>query len=1715
MVETKQSFTSGRPCNFTGLMQSVADGTLQTGIQAGIAARFLPPHVRLGAMGTAMGVGGTAAAGSHAFGCVATPTSQTSQSTSVSESADNSTPQIKVSYEEMKLTIRNTYILSGVSRSDIDKALDYALTEVKSDIKLIYQEAKEVKKWLEEQDATKRQQFELEQINQFFSFGYGLATLTRCPEMQQVLTFTQSVMAGYQAVKQIVNVAQDFIANGLKNITAGGVLGPIGMLGGALTSIIGLFMDSGPDPTQLILDRLQDISKQIYALQQQMGESFEQCFKNQALILNTIQKGFNHLHYYIGTQLAEIKSELRHSLLHIQQDLNLLVRLTESAAKEPYFFRLNECVADADNWLSGTSDGGQAGSRIPKLCNKLSNLAVKHSQAKTLIGLNLWEALKNKQNDHTDSPKFITTVNKYLNSTDKTLSLNSFIGFLGAYAQSALKQTDKAEATQQPLLMCNFESLPNPLFWQAAVNKYVALKLNFATFDNDPGNSQLDTLNKKGKEIQIFVQALKTEPEFWNGLLEKYYEAIKQVHQTFEQYVQYFSDQKLKEFNEQYYEKEEDYIKNWNILEEPQQLIDEFQKRTLSRKKVTHFKGKDGIADLELTDGLYNHFSNREMLPAEFLCTSFLNLNALKIGLQEIADVDVKMNGIPGAATGANGGHYCAHNNVLTIPVNAHHWYLDWRHFMNNDSWHLTFIISDFENTVNYLTFKYKDEWHGRTNHTVTISVSAPRVSGGIINNPQVQLPVLYQIIANSDNSTLTCCEHNITDNNAKNMIRAAMKKFMTDCWSSAERGSFSNVGNVAPKDVDNQKQKIIAFYVDMRQKLASNLRQAILFDDQVELAGLGPFQAAVENLKMRVFFIERYLLLAGINLHSQEMQVISHNIFTLAKASKELKDFIGYEFFFPAELPEDKEIVRGVVYLIVQENKVLYKCVTPKDELVKDELTKNDLSNISMLNRNNISYDQKIKILQITSKRGHTSSPPTQEESLNLKIMPTLDALKDFSKQQEQTSSTTVDTPEKTYKKLTFDDIHPILGCDFIVMDSVPEKEKLSDLPNKSLAAYVLVKEKLYFIHKGAQEFVDLKVTSAQRQQLEAYLKFIEIKVTEPKTLEFKVLNKFASILDHQPICLDQLNPQHPLRLIALGLQQLKIYQVWKELQQEKFPELSQFDNIHSFIAKCIAVKEEIFMDETYEALQDLKAESFNHAKFKVQRMVQYFQSFSVGEYMKVYLQITRWGLQKSLSNHATGGIYAEKLHAAFDDITLQQKILHIGRRDWQSNLAFLLKMTQETAKEQNKPFLGAHLKTEQAANLTMWGDSLLSFFQLIFNPENAPIAKAAKNTIKEQLNTLNDFITVGKRIQYAIYAICLSEEIPLLFIDQYKSILIEVRDKIRSNFSKPQVLDIIKNREAAGLLVRKLKCYAIVINFYLSLMLGHEFDLDPVFKKSCYFLNDDELITHLSHLHDGIKQQSFIGEIEHLLNRAGDVKKYLKSKGDYLRELSAFWYFLQTYSSHHPGATSDLILFTNDLGKLGFIEEKLEMIEDFLKLNPAITTIKLYNYVLEDTQSENIVYPHPMTYFLIKMINKLSSIHTLEISGGALGKETRNAIKQYCGHLTLLVDQVITITHTPVNYMIKDMWKKFSSMDFSLSKLNYPGQTKNTPVYRLPLKLPAGCPHFSLLLNTAESAQKGLTQILLSQEMEATLCRVQYKLQNRVAALTRNAENKAKFLY
>ncbi|WP_166157522.1 hypothetical protein [Neochlamydia sp. AcF84] len=786
-----------------------------------------------------------------------------------------------ITSEELHLQINITCQELGISKEEVQLLLDSSLIQSNQVMQQLHSSLEEVHSWMkaEKQQAVQKQQ--LQNYNQAIDFLDQLGGMTGCKELQTAAQGAKTVFSIFTAVDQLSNLS----SAALSVLGPSAVLGPVGMIGGAALAFISLFMSGGPDPTQLVLEKLGSLSEQLGDLHKSMNKQFRHVFEGQKVILDAIKEGFQQLKQQQLLLNSEVRVELGSSIQALQSSINLLFKQTSQNVQDQLLFGFTDLCSSADNALQGVVSI-KAGKRIPVLMESLVNWAKAHAANPILTGEGFWNIWSNDGSLEADQ-RLPNHINEYLDFESAPHKLNSLIGFLAYYAVE--KRNQAAEST------ASFNKIVNPWIWYRAIDKYLALKKMFINFDPDLDNRLLESVLNIGQNGKKMILEIQDNSVFWEILIKDYYDSLEAVKKSVLAYSQSYNQKFLKECTDEHKKREnpnltisiidflytsaqiEEFINQftgninhvegsiepcdnsgetcppYGINAEHEELLkkgrDEkiiakmhkvyFEKKTLSLKRI----------DLKDKKNIYKCVK----LSSPYICAEFLRIISFR-ACQAKSIKGVKVSNIilvpkQGGKGWLRGNNECKNKKgsilVLDPPISAHH--------MNpNSDWQMAIAIHQVNQAGEQellQTVTFKGDWNGLEG----INVEAKHFGEMELDGRKP-------------------CMHKFKDHGQKEKYGNHLLDFIENYWENSDSRTITLKEEkkfYTPEKESELKDNIKKFFFLHRQRIATGLLENTGSVDQQN------FEKSLQRLDMHVKLLRAFLLLTGKSVKGSPFETL------------------------------------------------------------------------------------------------------------------------------------------------------------------------------------------------------------------------------------------------------------------------------------------------------------------------------------------------------------------------------------------------------------------------------------------------------------------------------------------------------------------------------------------------------------------------------------------------------------------------------------------------------------------------------------------------------------------------------------------------------------------------------------------------------------------------------------------------------------------------
>lgn len=390
----------------------------------------------------------------------------------------------------------------------------------------------------------------IQSVNHSLDFLEHLGSTVGIKELSQIAQFTKFAVTIGDQVSEII-----------KGSFSGSILGPVGIVGGAILGIVNLFMQSGPSPMQIISQQLDHISSQLETLDKKidgLSIKFNQSIELQRQIFYTIVDGFREARQDMANYHANLINALGSRLDNIQATVDFIGRYLQVSHQQQLaqkFRELQGVLQKTDPTASEVSDA---------LTSLLNWIDVDATDA-ALTGINLFRS---------NIP--FTQLNQLATQANNYDEVNGLLGYLMHYACSVMGKECKLQLP---------DAIPNPVVFYRGVDQYIGFaQADHIQHDPDSKNKRIDTVIKRAQTTISFIKNLRKDNAFWDCMLDRYYDYLRAIKEAIAAYSQAYSEQLRNNLNELYLrDSNEAAITNFDLLDHPNALIAQFQSRNINK----------------------------------------------------------------------------------------------------------------------------------------------------------------------------------------------------------------------------------------------------------------------------------------------------------------------------------------------------------------------------------------------------------------------------------------------------------------------------------------------------------------------------------------------------------------------------------------------------------------------------------------------------------------------------------------------------------------------------------------------------------------------------------------------------------------------------------------------------------------------------------------------------------------------------------------------------------------------------------------------------------------------------------------------------------------------------------------------------------------------------------------------------------------------------
>lgn len=520
--------------------------------------------------------------------------------------ADEILPLKNISDSKMQrnIVVDNLSKVTGVNREKAEEILNKLCNELPdADLQVInsnleklahfdklYEEA--YKKSVDDKEKYERA-LEVQNLQTFLSF------LGNIPELRSAVVVGQAALQVYLGVSALASLGA--------GASMGSILGPIGIIGGAVVGTVMYFTNKGnqQNVSAIMLQCLQQISEQISNLQRAIEENFRNVFLLQIKTLEAIQNGFFNVSLQLHYQLNGLRQDILYQLSKIEEHIKSIDENIYNQTFATMTQSLRAAMYESESVLN--IDEARRVSRI------LLMWIERESLNDQLTGCYLLHS-------HSQHAKFIEVMGRPSPIFNELL-FNNHLGYLMTCVDE-INNKLRSEVR-----------IPNLWLWYAALDKYLKLRQRLPQYFQDD-DSSLNDLARMNMIFINYIDTLSKNECFWNKIFLRYYEIVETLQKHIAVFSKQFSEQERRKLNCEYNKKVININQNGeaiklDILDLPHSFVSQFKIRSLHKNidpinlnsKLMAILQRKDIKDLSQ---LPIHIALREVMNPEILAVEYL-----------------------------------------------------------------------------------------------------------------------------------------------------------------------------------------------------------------------------------------------------------------------------------------------------------------------------------------------------------------------------------------------------------------------------------------------------------------------------------------------------------------------------------------------------------------------------------------------------------------------------------------------------------------------------------------------------------------------------------------------------------------------------------------------------------------------------------------------------------------------------------------------------------------------------------------------------------------------------------------------------------------------------------------------------------------------------------------------------------------------------------
>lgn len=325
-------------------------------------------------------------------------------------------------------------------------------------------------------------------------------------------------------------------------------LSPLSAIFTAGLTILSLFRKKkqGPNPFQALSKQIAELSQQMHELLIEMREHFQQVYRNQQKILETLIEGIRYLENLIDHRIDDVIYPTLYSLDNVSTDLNQMFQVL-SGQNQAISLREFENVIFNTKQILARDSGLTEEKAHEKLIEALWLLELWLTERACADMYNGRLYLAQAEIAQNEIRLINQTFSQALFRDYKDQYLHGLIGYLAAKARMILGQDFAPNV--------NFNLLMNPMVWTNGIETYLNIREDFLQKHKsyDDNHAKVKEIRSIALNALAFIKHIRDTPKLFDLLFEQYLLIAQDLGAVVKETIWKNSfEEIIKEFNKQF-----------------------------------------------------------------------------------------------------------------------------------------------------------------------------------------------------------------------------------------------------------------------------------------------------------------------------------------------------------------------------------------------------------------------------------------------------------------------------------------------------------------------------------------------------------------------------------------------------------------------------------------------------------------------------------------------------------------------------------------------------------------------------------------------------------------------------------------------------------------------------------------------------------------------------------------------------------------------------------------------------------------------------------------------------------------------------------------------------------------------------------------------------------------------------------------------------------